>query len=150
MNPSLVSELVLIDPPILMEPWVKELIQNHINELQNPNIKFFSQQLVESVVINAAKEDKLMAIRAFDTTLRSALISTYQDLLKWDEKSCHRLRQCHMPVLSIQSSHPFCSESSLRNLCPHLISGKVVKSGPWATLEAPIQVNAMIDRFLNL
>ena len=45
MNPSLVSELVLIDPPILMEPWVKELIQNHIDELQNPNIKFFSQQL---------------------------------------------------------------------------------------------------------
>ncbi len=149
-KPNLASELVLIDPPMVMESWVKDLIQNHINELQDPNMQNFSQQLVESVVIDAAKEDKLMAIRAFDTTSRPALISTYQDLLEWDRTSHDKIRQCTMPVLNIQSSHPFCSEASLRNLCPHLINEKTTKSGPWATLEVPTQVNAMIDRFLNL
>ncbi len=147
---SLVSELVLIDPPMLMESWGKELVQNHINDLQNPNMQAFSEQLVESMVIDAAEEDKLMAIRAFDTTSRSALISTYRDLLEWDRTSHDKIQQCTMPVLNIQSSHPFCRESLLQNLCPHLINGKVIQSGPWATVEVPTQVNAMIDRFLNL
>ncbi|MCE3231065.1 MAG: ydjP 1 [Alphaproteobacteria bacterium] len=150
MNPGLVSKLVLIDPPLLMESWVKQLIQNHIEELQDPDMKNFSQQLVESVMVKAAKEDKLMAIKAFDMISRPALISTYRDLLEWDGASHDKIQNCTMPILNIQSSHPFCSEPSLRNLCPHLTTGKVVNSGPWATLEVPSQVNAMIDRFLNL
>lgn len=149
MAPHLVSGLVLIDPPILMESWVKQLVQDHVDELQDPTLKTFSQHLVESVVMDATKEDKEMAIKAFDTTLRPALISTYQNLLKWDDSSSDKIRRCTMPVLNIQSSNPFCPESSFRNLCPHLISGKVVNSGSWATLEVPAQVNAMMDRFLE-
>lgn len=148
MIPNLVSQLVLIDPPVLMEPWVRELIQNHIDELQDPALKSFSQHLVASVIIEAEEKDRKMAIRAFDTTPKSALISTYQDLLDWDNSSDAKIGQCTLPILNIQSSRPFCSESSMRNLCPHLINGQVVNSGPWATLEVPDQVNAMLDRFL--
>ena len=118
--------------------------------LQDPDMKIFSQQIVESMMVNAAKEDKLMAIKAFDMTSRSALISTYQDLLEWDSLSHEKIQQCRMPVMNIQSSRPFCSESSLQKLCQHLISSKVVNSGPWATLEVPAQVNTILDRFLNL
>ena len=150
MIPQHVSELVLIDPPMLLESWGKQFIQNHIDELQDPDMKIFSQQIVESMMVNAAKEDKLMAIKAFDMTSRSALISTYQDLLEWDSLSHEKIQQCRMPVMNIQSSRPFCSESSLQKLCQHLISSKVVNSGPWATLEVPAQVNTILDRFLNL
>jgi len=36
----------------------------------------------------------------------------------------------------------------LVNHCSHLISRKALSSGPWITLEAPEQVNTMIDQFL--
>jgi pimeloyl-ACP methyl ester carboxylesterase len=150
LTPQLVSELVLIDPPVLMESWVKQLVQGHVDELQGPPFNTFSKQLVESVVMKATKEDKEMAISAFDTTSRSALICTYQDLLKWDGTSADKIRQCTMPVLNVQTSNPFCPASSLQTLCPHLVNEKIVDSGPWATLEVPAQINAMIDRFLNI
>lgn len=149
-NHKFVSDLILIDPPMLMESWLQQLILKHIDELQDPNINFFSQKLVDSVMIKATEEDKLMAIKAFDSTLKPALIATYKDLLEWDLSSKDKIQKCDFPVLNIQSSRPFCSEESLRNVCKQLVCGKVVNSGPWASLEVPNQVNSMIDRFLNI
>jgi pimeloyl-ACP methyl ester carboxylesterase len=150
MSGELLSELVLINMPVQVAPWVKTLIQEHINDLQDSSLENFSKNLVESVITECAEEDKLMAIKAFDTTSRAALISTYQDLLKWDLTSQEKIQQCLMPMLNIQTSNPFCSEQLLRTLCPHIITETIDNCGPWATLEAPVQVNAMIDRFLAL
>ena len=149
-NHNFVSELILIDPPMLMESWLQHLILKHIGELQDPSINFFSQKLVDSVMIKATEEDKVMAIKAFDSTLKPALISTSKDLLEWDLSSKDKIQKCDFPVLNIQSSQPFCSEESLRKVCKQLVCGKVVNSGPWASLEVPNQVNSMIDRFLNI
>lgn len=147
MVPELVSQCVVIDPPILMESWVEQLVKDHIDELKDPHLQNYAENLVDSVLANGSHENKLMAIDAFNTVSKKALISTYENLIEWDKISSPKIQKCKMPVLNIQSSHPFCREKTLLTLCPHLVSGKVVNSGPWATLEVPEQVNAMIDRF---
>lgn len=147
---SLPSHLVLIDPPILMEPWVIQLVQEHIDDLNKPTHEKFAETLVEAVFFNTNKNNKQVAIAAFETIAKAALASTYENLLQWDKDSIKKLEHCTMPILYIQSSEPFCTEEALRNHCPHLMTGKVVGSGHWATLETPDQVNSMIKRFLEV
>lgn len=147
---TLVSHLVLIDPPILMEPWVTQLVQEHIDDLNKPTLEKFAETLVEAVFFNTNQNNKQIAIAAFETTAKAALASTYENLLKWDKESIKKLEYCTMPILYIQSSEPFCTEEALRKHCPHLMTGKVVGSGHWATLETPDQVNSMIKRFLEV
>lgn len=145
---SLVSHLALIDPPIFL--LKTQAIQDHIHDLENPACKNFAKRLVEEVFLHTKEENKQMAIRAFETTSKAALASTYKNLLEWDKTSSHKLAQCTMPILSIQSSTPFCTEESLQKVCPHLKVSKVLGSGPWATLEVPNQINSMIERFLEI
>lgn len=147
---KLVSHLVLIDPPILMEPWVKSLIEEHIQDLKNPNIEDFASTLVNSVLFNTDSANKIMATRSFETVSKPALASIYENLLHWDKTSTDKLKRCTCPMLHIQSSQSFCPEERLKNICPQTLTGKVVASGHWATLETPDQVNSMISRFLEL
>jgi hypothetical protein len=132
-----------------MESWVKRLINDHIAELQDPYRLNFAEALVKTVLLNPTDKTKSIAITAFNTTSRAALISTYQNLLEWDKFSQQKIRNCNMPVLNIQTSYPFCNENSLAKLCYNIITRKVVGSGPWATLEVPAQVNVIIEQFLN-
>jgi pimeloyl-ACP methyl ester carboxylesterase len=147
---TLVSHLVLIDPPVLMEPWVIQLVQEHIDDLNKPSLEKFAETLVEAVFFNTNKNNKQVAMAAFETTAKTALSSTYENLLEWDKESIKKLEHCTMPILYIQSNEPFCTEEALRKHCPHLMTGKVVGSGHWATLETPDQVNSMIKRFLEV
>lgn len=147
---SLVSHLVLIDPPILMEPWVVKLVQDHIDDLHKPSHENFAENIVNSVFLNTDENNKKIAIGAFETTDKAALASTYENLLKWDKESIQKLKYCTMPVLYIQSSQPFCREDDLRKYCPHVVAGKVAGAGHWASIETPDQVNSMIKRFLEI
>jgi pimeloyl-ACP methyl ester carboxylesterase len=147
---SLASHLVLIDPPILMEPWVIQLIQEHIDDLNNPTLENFAKTIADGVFFNTCSQNKKLATAAFETTAKAALASTYKNLLIWDNESIKKLQHCTMPILYIQSSKPFSSEEALQKYCPHLMAGKVVGSGHWATLEVPDQVNSMVKRFIEL
>lgn len=145
-----VSHLVLIDPPVILDTQTVRGIQAHIDDLQNPTCIDFAETLVDQVFLHTKNENKQLAIKAFDTTSKTALASAYKNLLEWDKESKKVLAQCEMPVLTIQSSIPFCTEESLQEICPHLKVSKVVDSGHWVTLEVPNQVNSMIERFLEI
>ncbi len=147
---SLVSHLVLIDPPILMEHSVIQFIQEHIDDLKKPTNENFAEKIVAEVFLNTLEKNKKIAITAFKTTDKTTLSSIYENLLKWDQESIKKLMHCKMPILNIQSSNPFCTENILLRHCPHLITGKTVGSGHWATLEVPDQVNSMIKRFADI
>jgi hypothetical protein len=53
------------------------------------------------------------------------------------------------PTLCILTDEHHCSYEKMKHQAPHFEIGKVVGSKCWATLEAPEQVNAMIQRFLH-
>jgi pimeloyl-ACP methyl ester carboxylesterase len=58
--------------------------------------------------------------------------------------------RCHVPALFILADKPFTDRDSLDRLGPNWRVGKVVGSGHFIQLVVPNQVNAMIDRFLEL
>jgi pimeloyl-ACP methyl ester carboxylesterase len=60
------------------------------------------------------------------------------------------LASCQVPVLYIAASRPMEDPALMRNLYPPLSYGQVVGSSHFVQLDAPEQVNAMIDRFDRL
>ena len=60
------------------------------------------------------------------------------------------LRRCKAPFLYLAAATPLADFARLRELCPHVVIGQTVGAGHFHQLEVPVQVNAMIDRFLEL
>ena len=57
---------------------------------------------------------------------------------------------CRVPALYIDAGTPNTDLDHLADLCPQLMTGRTVGSGHFNQLVVPEQVNAMIERFLDL
>jgi len=60
------------------------------------------------------------------------------------------LAAVNVPLLSIGSAVPINADAALREHCPEIVIGQTVGSGHFNQLEVPDQVNAMIERFLQV
>jgi pimeloyl-ACP methyl ester carboxylesterase len=146
MAPGLISHLILIEPPIFMEPWIVKVVKQQIQDLEHPSEEW-AQETVDSVIMKASPREREIALRSLKMTPSFVKVSTFKHLLSWDKKHAFN---CPIPTLLIQGSLPFCTEEKARTVFSNLDVSRVVGSGPWANLEVPIQVHSMIDRFLEL
>ncbi|MBI3508416.1 MAG: alpha/beta hydrolase [Chlamydiia bacterium] len=146
MAPSLISHLILIEPPIFMEPWIVKVVEQQIKDLANPREEW-AQETVNSVILKAPDYEREISLKALKLTPAFVKASTFKHLLTWDKKHSF---SCSLPTLMIQASQPFCTEEKARTVFSNLQVGRVVGSGPWVNLEVPIQAHSMIDRFLEI
>jgi pimeloyl-ACP methyl ester carboxylesterase len=146
MAPELISHLVLIEPPIFMQPWIVKVVEKQIKELEHPKAEW-ATETVNSVILKASTHEQEIALKALKATPAFVKVSTFKQLLEWDKQHSFR---CSIPTLLIQSSQPFCVEEKALIFFSNLHMGRVIGSGPWANLEVPTQVHSMIDRFLEL
>ena len=59
-------------------------------------------------------------------------------------------RKCKVPFLYLAAAAPLADLTKLRQLCPQVVIGQTVGAGHFHQLEVPDQVNAMIERFLQV
>jgi pimeloyl-ACP methyl ester carboxylesterase len=59
-------------------------------------------------------------------------------------------RACTVPALFVNASHWRPELGRFRELCPQLVLGQTVGAGHFSMIEAPEQVNGMIERFLAM
>lgn len=145
-NPKLISHLILLEPPIFMEPWIVEAVKQQIEDLHNYRPEW-PKETVEEVILKTTPQNCEIARKALEMTPPHVKISTFEHLLKWDH---HHTFNCELPTLLVQSSHPFCKEEKAREHFTNLQVCRVLGSGPWVNLEVPQQVHVMIERFLEL
>ena len=55
-----------------------------------------------------------------------------------------------IPVMYVGSGPNFSDLTRFKEVCPQLITGQTVGSGHYYTLEVPMQINAMIERFIEV
>jgi pimeloyl-ACP methyl ester carboxylesterase len=55
-----------------------------------------------------------------------------------------------VPALYVSASTPRTDLDRLRQRCPHLLTAQVAGAGHFVQLEVPEQVNAMLDRFIQI
>jgi pimeloyl-ACP methyl ester carboxylesterase len=75
-------------------------------------------------------------------------IPMVQAMARFDAMSV--LRVLDVPVMCIQSAAPMNDPADLVDACPWITLGQTVGAGHFPQLEVPRQVNAMIERFLEV
>jgi pimeloyl-ACP methyl ester carboxylesterase len=74
--------------------------------------------------------------------------SVWEESRSWNDAEA--LRRCSVPVLYLDAGTPNADLARAAELCPQLVIGRTVGSGHFSPLEVPAQVNAMLDRFLEI
>ena len=75
------------------------------------------------------------------------IVRAWQAMSAYDPASDLRRMKC--PYLYIDSGQPGLDFDLLRELCPQVVIGKTVGAGHRALQDAPDQINAMLDRFIQ-
>jgi pimeloyl-ACP methyl ester carboxylesterase len=146
LDSELISRLILIEPPLFMESWIIQLVNEQIKILERADISN-TEKTVKEVLRLPCEKNQQLAIRAFNSTPDFVKISVYKHLICSDK---HHDFHLTVPSLLIQASKPFCFEEKLHPHFSSLEVARVVGSGPWTNLEVPDQTHAMIERFLQL
>lgn len=148
-----IKSLILIDPPVFLDKdFIKE-IRVFINklDLESANYKYFIDELVNNILANSNNENKIIAKNSFLSADKESLKIMFSSLLEWDKKDAKKqIKNINCPTLCILTDEHHCSYQRIKQENSNLEIGKVIGSKCWATLEAPDQVNSMIERFLEL
>lgn len=71
-----------------------------------------------------------------------------ESLRNWDDAEA--LQRCQVPVLYLDAGTPNADLARAVELIPQLVIGRTIGSGHFSLLEVPEQVNAMLQRFLDI
>lgn len=149
-HPESLKSLILIDPPLFLEDYFVDELNQSINELQSDKRSDFIDSLTENLFIKTSQSNKDLASSTFKSVEPDALSQVFEGLLDWDKQSGEKLSELNYPCLCVLTDEHHCSMDKIKSVGSHFDIGKVVGSKCWATLEVPEQVNAMIRRFLTL
>jgi pimeloyl-ACP methyl ester carboxylesterase len=147
--PELASALIVLDAPAFPPPEVRDAFTQILTGLRTPHYR----NAVDATC------DRLIFLPTDDKARRAALhgalvenpqhilVSTWEGFLAYDPVPA--ATRCKLPLLYIGGVMPF-DEAKMRQACPQIIIGRAAGSGHFIQLEVPDQVNAMIDRFLEI
>lgn len=146
-QPELLSALVILDAPFLPLPEVEAGFRQLLAGLGSPAYRQVIQQMAETLAFLPTdnQERKARIVAGMYATPQHVLVSTWEQFLAYD--SATAAAACRIPILHIGSVLP-ADLTRFKALCPQLVTAQTVGVGHFHQLEAPEQVNAMIDRFL--
>jgi pimeloyl-ACP methyl ester carboxylesterase len=148
--PDFPAALVLLDSGVFFPASAGTAFAGYLEGLRGPD---FADEIRKIVADSCLPTDRCRehVEQTFLATPQHVLVSTFESLFPWDR---HRARACaeacKVPVLYIEAAHRLADLDRFAALCPQLLTAKAVGSGHFLSLEAPEQINPMIDRFISL
>jgi pimeloyl-ACP methyl ester carboxylesterase len=146
-RPSLPRALVLVDPgPIDWDPEMCRRFDTFAEQLAGPDGEEIRRRYVENMGACDPALGLLIAdmMSAIPLPIATAVI---QQLTAWD--GAKAMARCDVPTLLLRTELD-AEDLRLLEIKPDLTVGITVGAGHFHQLEVPDQVNAMIDRFLEL
>ncbi len=148
-HPALLSALVMLDAAIVLPATSRAVIPKFLAELGGPDYRQAIRAFVAGTLFLPTDDPKgkERIIEGMTSAPQHVALSAYQALADYDATKTPRVSA---PSLYIEANEPKprADMARLRELLPALFFGQTVGSGHFCQLEAPDQVNAMIDRFL--
>ncbi|MFN8533198.1 MAG: alpha/beta hydrolase [Dehalococcoidia bacterium] len=145
--PDRLAALVLLDTPTFAPAPFVEALAGAAAGMKSPAylnvIRGFADQAAFAPTDNP--ERKAHIVEGMSSLPQHVLASTLEQFLAYDR--AETAARCQAPLLHIGAWFPADLER-LRTVCPQLQTARCVGTGHFAHLEAPDQVNAMIERFL--
>lgn len=153
--PVLVKASIMIDCAMFLSAGSRKVIQGYKNKFLAGESASILREILNNSCLSTDQCKPVME-EAYQSVPPYVWADAFDSLLKWDRDNKTRLPHCKAPLLYIQASSPYNDGSQLANFkkfyeyYPDLMTGKVVGSGHYPSLEVPDQVNAMILRFLQI
>lgn len=149
-RPELVTAVAMLDGAILYpEPVLQGLREQLLPALEGPEWRGALRGLVMSRMLTEydppAVRDRVL--QAVDAAPRHVAVPWFRNAYTWDASA--RVAAFGRPLLFVHATSPV-DLGRLQQLRPDVLVGRVIGSGHYVTLSASQQVNAMLDRFLDL
>jgi len=150
-RPDLACAIVAVDSPLLPSPDLAGPAQSLLRGMQSPMFREVTREFQGQFVGFAA--DPTQRAGVLDTLAsgeQHVMAPTLESVFAYD--AAPSLTACMIPLLYVASVAPsagFTDLGRVRELCPHLVVEEIGGAGHFVTLEAPEQLNAAIDRFLD-
>ena len=140
---------VMVDPaPIILSSPQRDFFESFVPHCIADADGSYRARFVEGMFLpsDVARRDEIITGMASRPPRVAA--AAVRGMIAFD--GAGTLRRCEVPLLSIGSAVPSNSATKLREHCPTITIGQTVGSGHFNQLEVPSQVNAMIERFLEV
>jgi pimeloyl-ACP methyl ester carboxylesterase len=145
--PDLPAAIVILDGPTFPPDEVRAGFEGFLYGLRSPEYRTALRQFADQIAFLPTDDQarKAQILDRMTSLPQHVTVSTWEHYLAYDATAA--AAACTVPILAIGSVMPT-NQARFRELCPQLVTGQVVGAGHFAQLEAPEQVNAMIERFL--
>jgi pimeloyl-ACP methyl ester carboxylesterase len=147
-RPGAISGLVMVDPAPITNEAAKTFFRESVPAVRADEDVSWRTAFVDGMFLPT----DVVRRAAIMNDIRSVPAGVAAELMRvmgaFDGASA--LGRASVPVLSIGSAAPPNSSRDLRRQCPAITIGQTVGAGHFAHLEVPEQVNAMIEKFLDI
>lgn len=148
-HPDLVAAVACLDSTVLPPPGRPSRIHSLLDGLRSTAWKGYFLRYFEASFEPTDDPHRRQAIlKRMLNTPQHVVVSLFEQWRVADGAAA--ARACRVPFLYVSSTRGRTDMTQLQELCPQLMTGQVVGSGHFLTLEVPDQVNAMLERFLDL
>ncbi len=147
--PDLPGALVALNSPILPPPESHAFRRSFAERLRASTFREALRVLVEGQLLpDTAPCHVDLVLGPASSISQQTVTSAWENALTWNGTAA--AAACGVPILFVDGGTDATDLQHLRKLCPQLKVGKTAGTGHYLHLEAPRQVNAMIDGFLDL
>jgi len=149
--PDLPAAIILLDSVVFPLPGLKENALRPVEAtLHGSAYREGIRQAIAGLFLPT--DDQAYKARLMESAAampQQVALSTFQNhLINYDASEF--AMACKVPVAYIAAANFMADVARFRLLCPQLVTSQVMQAGHFAPLVAPDQINAMIERFLEI
>jgi pimeloyl-ACP methyl ester carboxylesterase len=149
-HPDRVGAVVAVDSPLVPPAALASQIPAFVEGLRSPAFQDVSRGFVGNMLFLPTDdpERKAQIVEHMASAPQYVMASAMESIFGCDTAAS--AAGCTAPALLINAAMPLADVARLRELCPHVVIGQTVGAGHFNQLEVPEQVNAMIERFMQV
>lgn len=149
-HPDLVGAVVAIDSPLVPPAALAAMIPGFVEGLRSPDYQNVTRDFVNNLLFLPTddSERKVQIADGMAGAHQHVMASAMECIFSCDTAAS--AAGCQAPALLINAAAPLADLDRLREMCPHVMIGQTVGAGHFNQLEVPDQVNAMIERFMQV
>ena len=146
-QPGLLAGAVLLDSPVLYPQGIQDRNRRFAQELRGGGARLAQQEYVRRLLFLPTDdpERRERIVNDMSGARPEVRSMAFDSLLAWDNLAAVG----DLPVLLISAAHLLTDVRPLHEVLPNVTTAQVAGAGHFLQLEVPVQVNAMIDRFLE-
>jgi pimeloyl-ACP methyl ester carboxylesterase len=147
-RPGAIGALLMVDPAPITNERAKKFFRESVAAVAADDDGSWRKQFAAGMFLPTDVVRRDAIIEQMQRTPPAISAAVMRAMGEFDGGGA--LGRATVPVLSIGSAGPSNASADLRHRCPSITIGQTVGAGHFLQLEVPGQVNAMIERFLDV